>query len=52
MKIKTMSCLVCVLFQNKVVCKDDVLLAFKATNYESELKLLYHDVQDSNAKWD
>ena len=25
-----MRCLVCVLFKNKIVCKDDVFLAFKA----------------------
>ena len=28
-KIKAMRCLVCVLFYNKIVCKDDVFLAFK-----------------------
>ena len=32
MKLKAMRCLVCVLFNNKIVCKDDVFLAFKATN--------------------
>ena len=32
MKLKAMRCLVCVLYYNKIVCKDDVFLAFKATN--------------------
>ena len=31
MKIRAMRCLVCVLYYNKIVCKDDVFLAFKAT---------------------
>ena len=34
------------LFYNKIVCKDDVFLAFKATIF------LYQDVQDGYTKWD
>ena len=29
-----MGCLVCVCFLKIIVCKDDVFLAFKATNYK------------------
>ena len=32
MKLKAMRGLVCVLFKNNIVCKDDVFFAFKATN--------------------
>ena len=32
MKLKTTMCFLCVLFKIKIVCKDDVFLACKATN--------------------
>ena len=32
MKLKTTMCFLCVLFKIIIVCKDDVFLAFKATN--------------------
>ena len=35
-------------FLNKIVCKDDVFLAFKATN----VNFLYQGVQEGYAKWD
>ena len=40
-KIKAMRCLVCVCFSKIIVCKDDVFLAFNATNYKKVCTRVY-----------
>ena len=41
MKIKAMRCLACVLYYNKIVCKDDVFLAFNANENLKFCTMMY-----------